>query len=179
MVCVIWIVWEGVWGYGAGMDLIGRLEDIPVLEAGQVVVWGAEVSVVSDALGGLYDVLSEAERLKAERLRSGAREVSVVARGGLRVLLGAYAGVAADAVAIESLASGKPVLEDGSVAFSVAHSGEWVVWAFARGGLWGWIWSGCGARWRGRRWRGVIFRVRSRRCCGGWRIRCGCFLICG
>ena len=40
MVCVIWIVWEGVWGYGAGMDLIGRLEDIPVLEAGQVVVWG-------------------------------------------------------------------------------------------------------------------------------------------
>ncbi len=134
MVCVIWIVWEGVWGYGAGMDLIGRLEDIPVLEAGQVVVWGAEVSVVSDALGGLYDVLSEAERLKAERLRSGAREVSVVARGGLRVLLGAYVGVAADAVAIESLASGKPVLEDGSVAFSVAHSGEWVVWAFARGG---------------------------------------------
>lgn len=135
MVCVIWIVRGGVWGYGAGMDLIGSIAEIPALEAGQVVVWGAEVSAVSDSVGDLFGLLSGSERLKAERLQVGAaREASVVARGGLRVLLGAYAGVAADAVVIEQLEGGKPVLGDGSVAFSVAHSGDWVVWAFARGG---------------------------------------------
>ena len=71
------------------METIRSVNKIAALQAGEVAIWGADVSEMSEDVDALAGLLSVEELAKADRLKKDpARLMSVVARGGLRVLLG-------------------------------------------------------------------------------------------
>ncbi len=82
--------------------------------------------------------LSPDERARAERFRLDAdRRRYVVARGGLRRLLGGYLGAPPGDLAFEYSSLGRPSLASphgADLAFSVAHSGAFALIAIGGGG---------------------------------------------
>ena len=117
------------------METIRSVNKIAALQAGEVAIWGADVSEMSEDVDALAGLLSVEELAKADRLKKDpARLMSVVARGGLRVLLGAYTKQEPSRVVFKQQVGGKPMLESGEISFNLAHSGDWVVWAFAASG---------------------------------------------
>ena len=117
------------------METIRSIDNIKELQAGEVAIWGADVSEMMDEIDALRELLSVEELKKAKRLKNEqARRMCVVARGGLRVLLGAYTKQDPSQVMFDQQAGGKPMLESGEISFNLAHSGDWVVWAFAASG---------------------------------------------
>lgn len=118
-----------------GMQTIRSVNKIAALQAGEVAIWGAAVSEMSEEVDALAGLLSVEELAKADRLKTdSARLMSIVARGGLRVLLGAYTQQEPSMVIVKEQVGGKPMLASGEVSFNLAHSGDWVVWAFAGAG---------------------------------------------
>ena len=117
------------------METIRSVENIKSLQAGEVAIWGADVSEMIEEIDALTGLLSVEELKKAERLKDEqAQRMCVVARGGLRVLLGAYTNQSPSQVMFDQQVGGKPMLESGEMSFNLAHSGDWVVWAFAASG---------------------------------------------
>ncbi|MGH2865631.1 MAG: 4'-phosphopantetheinyl transferase family protein [Solirubrobacteraceae bacterium] len=113
----------------------------PLLAAGAVHVWRAELTTVAASLG---ELLCEQERARAKRIantRDG--ELWRRSRGLLRELLGRYLDV--DPVSLQFVVGehGKPRLADppdqprsdgGPPAFNMSHSGELAVYAFSDAG---------------------------------------------
>jgi 4'-phosphopantetheinyl transferase len=87
----------------------------------------------SDSASANEAALSAAERERAARFRADVdRRRYVAGRCMLRRLLAARCGLPPEALEIRCGEHGKPVLADGSLHFSVSHSGELVAYAFAR-----------------------------------------------
>ena len=117
------------------METIRSIDNIKALQAGEVAIWGADISEMMEDIDSLTGLLSAEELKKAERLKNEqARQMCVVARGGLRVLMGAYTKQDPSQVMFGQQFGGKPTLESGEMSFNLSHSGDWVVWAFAASG---------------------------------------------
>lgn len=79
-------------------------------------------------------LLSEDERVRASRYhRHADRQRAVSGRAALRRLLGARLRRPPSALRFTASRHGKPVLQDGGVAFNLAHSGHCVLIAMADG----------------------------------------------
>ncbi|MCF7848494.1 MAG: 4'-phosphopantetheinyl transferase superfamily protein [Kiritimatiellales bacterium] len=98
-------------------------------------VWRVFVPGVKASLGALKQVLSVEERAKADRFRfEKDHDLSVAARGALRLLLEGYTGIAATELKFDLAENDKPFLamDETDVEFNVSHSGDWVLLAFGR-----------------------------------------------
>lgn len=106
------------------------------LPAGEVHVWGVDISVLPATTSELEARLVGEERERARAFKvAGARRRFVVGRVVLRNLLGGYLGVPADHVAFRFGAHGKPALEhrdDRELTFNLTHSHELVLVALTR-----------------------------------------------
>jgi len=96
------------------------------------------LDISSPAIHDAWQRLSSDERLRAERFAFALhRNRFVVARAGLRKLLGERLGVQPNEVDLESAAHGKPALgrrhAKDDLKFNISHSGGVVVFALARG----------------------------------------------
>lgn len=100
----------------------------------EVHVWSASLDHPPVSADALCASLSDQERLRARRWRfEKDRRRSIASRGLLRWLLAYYLDVEPGSVALRQGAQGKPALADAPrLRFSVAHSGDLVLYAFAR-----------------------------------------------
>jgi len=111
----------------------------PLLPDGSAHFWRVPVESTPGADARWRELLQPDERRKLARFHfeEDARR-EAVNRGALRLLLGSYLGIGPGSVAFVAGAKGKPAIAGefpgGRIEFNVAHSGEWVVIAFARGG---------------------------------------------
>ena len=113
----------------SGSNAWQRAEHRPPLDGASVHVWRLRIPAVTATLDGL--VPGEIER--ASRLREPARSRFVATRHALRIRLGDYLGRAGDSLEFDYGETGKPVLRaDPELHFSVAHSGDLALLAFAR-----------------------------------------------
>lgn len=97
---------------------------------GEVHAWAARVAEAEAA--GVADHLCADERARAARFQVPApRRRYVAARGLLRRLLAAYLEVPAERLEIVAGRNGKPQLPGTPLHFSVSHSGDQVLLAFA------------------------------------------------
>ncbi len=81
----------------------------------------------------LLACLAPAELAHAEGLPCRAARVEFVqSRGTLRSVLGLLLSREPARLPIQLAAGGKPLLEDAALAFSVSHSGEWLLYGFTR-----------------------------------------------
>jgi 4'-phosphopantetheinyl transferase len=106
----------------------------PALEAGEVHLWAASLEIGPDVHAALSELLAEDERARARRFVVGsARARFVASRGALRLLLGAYARLAPDALTIRVAEGGKPFLDGATwLRFNLAHSDGLALVAVAR-----------------------------------------------
>lgn len=92
----------------------------------EVTVWRVEVADDSETVQACLSMLTDEEKLRAERRRVGlVRDQFVIARGALRALLGAALDIAPHSVSIVTGEFGKPdtpALNGRRVFFNVAHS---------------------------------------------------------
>jgi 4'-phosphopantetheinyl transferase len=98
------------------------------LDAGAVHVWRWRLDQ------GLPDrsVLAADEQLRADRFRFDPdRQSFVVARSGMRRILGRYLTCDPGAIEFSYGSHGKPFLADGAIAFNLSHSGDWALLAVA------------------------------------------------
>lgn len=111
-------------------DLLGQLSP-PV--AGECHVW--RLPVVPGRWDAFHDVLDEHERDRHRRfLRAADKDRYLTAHVGVRLLLGGYLGVPPQSLRFGRVCRhcgadhGKPALAgtDGSLDFSLTHSGDWV-----------------------------------------------------
>lgn len=104
------------------------------LGARDVHVWRASLPAPGPVVEACARLLSPDEHARASRmLAASRREAFVVARGLLRRLTGRYVGLPAADVGFSYTALGRPLLaaDDRSLQFSVSHSGDQVLLAFA------------------------------------------------
>ena len=59
-------------------------------------------------------------------------QVSILARGGLRVLLGVYEDCNPKNINFSTTNDGKPFLENSKTSFNISHSSDWIILAFAK-----------------------------------------------
>jgi 4'-phosphopantetheinyl transferase len=86
-------------------------------------------------LDNCWHVLSHAEKVRAERFHFDLhRHRYVRAHGQMRWILGAYLGVPADNVPIETESRGKPFVASGQVYFNMSHSADTGVFAVSNHG---------------------------------------------
>lgn len=115
------------------MESIAHIHDLPLLAKESVHIWGVHVPQISDQIDALYELLSTPEQKKAQRFhRKADRDLSIAARGALRVLLGGYTKRSPAALTFSLSENGKPHLANSHLAFNVSHSGEWAVIAMGR-----------------------------------------------
>jgi 4'-phosphopantetheinyl transferase len=116
-----------------------RLTGAPVLAARDVHVWRLMLNASDAAVDALTKVLSADERERAARFRFDRdRRRFVVARSGLRRVLGRYVGVAPELLAFEYGPYGKPrLLDRPTPVFNVSHSEEWALIAVSADGVLG------------------------------------------
>ncbi|MBV9859992.1 MAG: 4'-phosphopantetheinyl transferase superfamily protein [Alphaproteobacteria bacterium] len=105
------------------------------LPPGEVQVWRVALAVSEPRCRQLSELLDGPERERAARYYFPRdRRRFTVARAGLRLLLGAYCGVAPALIRFSQNAYGKPALEgaDPPLDFNLSHSGEMALYAVAR-----------------------------------------------
>lgn len=102
--------------------------------SGDVHLWAIDLARTEDDVNALASTLSPDELLRAADMRiEVGRRRWIVARAGLRALLGEYTGVEASSVSFAGEVRGKPRLEPPSpLRFSLSHSEELAVVACAR-----------------------------------------------
>ena len=101
--------------------------------AGRIDVWQLRLPAALSSLSTRAAVLSADERRRVAAFRfERDRTRSVLSRGSLRELLGAYLGEPAARVALVIGEYGKPMLADGGTGlqFNTTHAGEFVMHAF-------------------------------------------------
>ena len=103
----------------------------PPLGDDELQIWRVDLPQRDGSLEDYLHILSDDERVRADRLRAGnVRLQFVVARACLRFLLGNAAGIAPKAVPLTLTAFGKP--ETPGMFFNVAHSGDAVLIALSQ-----------------------------------------------
>lgn len=124
-----------------GAGLMGeRWQEPPAalaLPEGEVHVWRAGLDRPAAEMASLAATLSEEEEERADRFYfERDRQRFAAGRAILRMLLGHYLGMAADAVGFEYGPQGKPALAEGcgdrSLSFNLSHSHDLALFAFAR-----------------------------------------------
>jgi 4'-phosphopantetheinyl transferase len=102
---------------------------------GSVDVWIADLDEIQPLVSSLVDLISGEERARAMRLRSTQLRLRfITAHAIVRTILSSYVGRAADRIALETTAHGKPFLADASLAFNVSQSEGFVACAVAASG---------------------------------------------
>jgi len=104
----------------------------------EVHLWQVELTRVRSGEARWREIISDDERARADRFRFAIdRQNFTAARALLRILLGAYTGLAAGGVTFSYAEHGKPFLntreQTERVEFNLSHSGEVALLAFARG----------------------------------------------
>ena len=104
----------------------------------EVHLWQVELTAVRCGEPRWREIISQDEQRRADRFRFAIdRQTFTAARALLRILLGAYAGLAPQAVSFSYAEQGKPSLnvrpQNERVEFNLSHSGEIALLAFARG----------------------------------------------
>ena len=110
---------------------------MPALADGQIHLWWVPLSAESGVLDRFREVLSAAERARADRYRFDRhRNAYTLGRGVLRLLLGGYTGITADRIRFAFGAYGKPALPaatgDARVDFNYSDAGGYALYAFTR-----------------------------------------------
>jgi 4'-phosphopantetheinyl transferase len=96
-------------------------------------VYFIDVNVPRDVMAALAELLTDAERARAERYRfEDDRRRSIVARAATRRILSRTTGAAPRELPIIEGEHGKPALDGGEIEFNASHSGDLVALAFAR-----------------------------------------------
>lgn len=95
-----------------------------------IAVWGIQVSEYSKDIKSLNSILCDSEKEKANSLNPHQKNVSILARGALRVLSAAYLNAKPKEILFSRKVSGKPFLKDNSLAFNISHSADWIILAF-------------------------------------------------
>lgn len=108
-----------------------------MLPDGELHLWRADVASFAAHEKRLTDMLSEAELEKANRFRQRSdRNRSILARAVLRDILGRYMGMDPRSLQFFVTGRGKPILDPdahtNAPRFSVSHSGNMALFAFAR-----------------------------------------------
>jgi 4'-phosphopantetheinyl transferase len=101
----------------------------------QIHLWRAPLRLSATSLAELRQLLSDDERVRADRYRfDGPAQTFTVGRGVLRLILSRYLGADPRQLQFGYNRYGKPELADVGqswLQFSLAHSGDWVVYALA------------------------------------------------
>ena len=104
-------------------------------ERGTVHVWQLRCSAAQAVRSQWQTWLSPDEQARLNQYRRAAdRDRFLCSRGGLRYLLASYLQQPPARLQLRYGAQGRPALASASVPlhFNVAHSGDWVIWAFSR-----------------------------------------------
>jgi 4'-phosphopantetheinyl transferase len=112
--------------------------DWVVLAADDVHVWTVPLNAPGAWLAALTARLTDEERLRADRfMREDVRRRFIVARAGLRTVLGRYLAMPPEEVPIAVGSHGKPqfgnLAEANDLQFNLSHSGELALMAVTRG----------------------------------------------
>jgi 4'-phosphopantetheinyl transferase len=96
---------------------------------GQTDIWRINVPASLAFIDDFLKVLSLNEIARASQyVRTGDRNRSVISRGALRLILGAYLDERPQAIAFEEGVNKKPMLpHETGLFFNVSHSGDWVL----------------------------------------------------
>lgn len=97
------------------------------LKKGEVHIWHCDLDAPAAIIPKLLEVLSAQEKQKAEKFRSlDDRSRFIVARSGLRKILGNYLGIAPQSIGFSQNRYGKPFLADDNnrLRFNLSHSNE-------------------------------------------------------
>ncbi len=110
---------------------------IPTLREGEIHVWRQSLSLESTLVASFNSVLSNDEKIRAQRFRFEAgRTEFIVSRGALRLLLEAYQGIPARQLQFAYSAYGRPSLADTAscapIEFNISHSAGLALLAFSR-----------------------------------------------
>mgnify|MGYP003305612904 FL=1 len=100
-------------------------------------VWSISLASAKLPSSGPIDVLSPAERTRADRfVQPKDRQRFITARTALRGILGSYLGLPPAAVSFRINAHGKPYLDPGPamLQFNLSHSGDWALCAVTTAG---------------------------------------------
>jgi 4'-phosphopantetheinyl transferase len=110
-----------------------------ITPAGEIHVWQAALGMEKEQSPGYYDLLSDIEKARAERLRIEiARQRFIAAHANLRQVLGKYLHQAPSELVFETAAGGKPVLAGKSqtpgniLHFNLAHSRDLILISVSR-----------------------------------------------
>jgi 4'-phosphopantetheinyl transferase len=96
-------------------------------------VYFVDVNVSNDVIDALANLLTTAERARADRYRfPDDRRRSIVARAATRRFLARYLGNDPATLVIDEEEFGKPVLRGHEIEFNASHSGDLVALAFAK-----------------------------------------------
>lgn len=121
--CVL-ITSEDIWTPSAQPVPLGR---------GEVHLWRISLADHEGRLTKFAGALIEEERLRAERFRFDLdRNLYVLSRGALRLLLAAYTGQRADQLEFRYGSQGKPSIDSEELQFNLSHSGGLCTAVFAR-----------------------------------------------
>ncbi|MFZ4481072.1 MAG: 4'-phosphopantetheinyl transferase family protein [Rhodoferax sp.] len=110
---------------------------LPVLHEAEMHIWRADALSLARHEARLTALLPKAQSLQGGKVSQGtARHRSLLARGVLRDILGRYLGHDPRGLQFIVTSLGKPLLDPqvhaGAPQFSVSHSGDLVLFAFAR-----------------------------------------------
>ena len=115
------------------MELVSSIKDVKKLSNNSISIWGIQVSKYSKNIDNIYNILSINEQLKANNLKNkNHARASVLARGALRILLGAYENSAPEGLNFSKTKDGKPFLPNSRINFNISHSSDWIILAFCK-----------------------------------------------
>ena len=124
--------------YPVGTILDAQGDDRCRLDATTITVWGVTLDGPQASQDRCRHVLSDEERVRADRLiRDEDRQRYIFAHGCLRVLLGRCLNIAPDAVMLQLGSAGKPVLchatHRSDLSFNLSHAHGLALIAIAQG----------------------------------------------
>lgn len=107
---------------------------LPVLTAGRVHLWRADLRTPRTLLADYHQLLSVAERKRAERFYfERDRNAFITARAILRTLLGNYLQASPSSFSFTYNEYGKPLLDEaGDLSFNLSHSAHCGLFGFTR-----------------------------------------------
>ena len=119
------------------VDAWAVVASVPPLPEGVIHVWQANADALAAREHEFARVLDPGERARGDAFHFSADRIRhVVSHGVLRVLAAAYTGAPPSAVGFQTGEFGKPRLASSTarLSFNMSHSGDVVLFAFARGG---------------------------------------------
>ena len=115
------------------MESVNSIADIKNLSDNSISIWGIQVSKYDKNIDHIYKILSENEKCKANNFKNkNQARASVLARGALRILIGAYENYAPEKLNFSKTEDGKPFLLNSKINFNISHSSDWIILAFCK-----------------------------------------------